>query len=116
MMKNLLFYLLISIQLFNHLIGSQIENDDDRTIDHEFINRHELENKIENPKSFLIIIVIPLTAGIIVVSFLAILMFGSRIGTDKRYQITQAHELVQYYSVKNAFNNLRINLNKKRDI
>ena len=112
-MNSILLFFLLSLQLLIGFCANLSEEDID---ENTFINRHELLNEIENPKKFILTIVIPITVGLIFVSFLAILMFGSRQGTEKRLQKTQAYELVQYYSVKNAFNDLRIRLNYYRNV
>jgi hypothetical protein len=112
---KILIYIIISIQLFN-LLNANSNNETNVIKNHQFLNRHVLLNQINNPKNFILITVIPLSVGLTIVCLLAILMFGSRKGSEKRLQKTQAHELVQYYSVKNAFNNLRIRLNYYRDV
>ena len=96
------------IQLINFLNADLIQDEKDKLIKHEFISRHELKDQLENPKNFLLVVVLPLSVGLIFVSFLAVLMFGSRKGKEKRSQNILAHELVQYQSLKNAFNSLRM--------
>lgn len=112
----LVYILVVTFHLTLTSSNNDNNNNNNDKMHHEFLDRNNLLGQIHNLKTFFLTIVLPCSICLLVIIVLAFMMFGSRQGTEKRLQKTSAHELVQYYSVKNAFNNLRIRFNYYRDI
>lgn len=74
----------------------------------EFINRNSILIQMDLFKLNNLYLLIPALLCILLVLFLAKLMFGTRTGIEKRLQETPANELVQYHNVKSTYRTLQL--------
>ncbi len=77
-----------------------------------FVDRDKLISSMEKAETIaLYTLAIGGLTGALIVLIIACMMFGARTGSKKRLRRTQAHELVRYLTVRNAFINLRTRFN-----